>query len=105
MSKDTKVSNNIRVKPLGDRVLLQRTETAEEIKGGIIIPDSAKEKPLEAKVIALGTGKTDKDGKPVAFDVKVGDLVLIGKYSGTEVKVDDKEFVLLREEEILAIIG
>jgi chaperonin GroES len=95
----------VKVTPLGDRVLLQRPEAAEEVKGGIIIPDSAKEKPLEAKVVALGTGKTDKDGKPVAWDVKVGDTVLIGKYSGTEVKVDDEEYVLLREEEILAIVG
>jgi chaperonin GroES len=105
MSKDSKVSTNIRVKPLGDRVLIQRTDAGEEIKGGIIIPDSAKEKPQEAKVVALGTGKTDKDGKPVAWDVKIGDTVLIGKYSGTEVKLDDQEYVLLREEEILAVIG
>ncbi len=93
------------IRPLGDRVLIQRIEAAEEIKGGIIIPDSAKEKPLEAKVIALGTGKTDKDGKAVAFDVKVGDTVLIGKYAGTEVKVGDSAYLLLREEEILAIVG
>ncbi len=93
------------IRPLGDRVLIQRIEAAEEIKGGIIIPDSAKEKPLEAKVIALGTGKTDKDGKAVAFDVKVGDTVLIGKYAGTEVKVSDATYLLLREEEILAIVG
>ncbi|MDR1498251.1 MAG: co-chaperone GroES [Puniceicoccales bacterium] len=107
MSKETKttVGNDaVRVKPLGDRVLLQRFETGEEIKGGIIIPDSAKEKPQEAKVVALGTSKTDKDGKPVPFDVKIGDKVLIGKYSGTEVKVDDQDYVLLREEEILAVI-
>ncbi len=94
-----------RVKPLGDRVLLKRLEAAEEIKGGIIIPDSAKEKPQEAKVVALGTGKFDKDGKPVAFDVKVGDTVLIGKYAGTEVKIDDVTVILLREDEILAVIG
>ncbi|MDR2862369.1 MAG: co-chaperone GroES [Puniceicoccales bacterium] len=107
MSKEKNSSNTsaARVQPLGDRVLLQRTEVGEEIKGGIIIPDSAKEKPQEAKVVALGTGKTDKDGKSVAFDVKVGDTVLIGKYAGTEVKVDDKDYILLREEEILAIVG
>lgn len=93
------------VKPLGDRVLLQRLEEAEEVKGGIIIPDSAKEKPQEATVIALGTGKKDADGKSVAWDVKVGDKVLIGKYAGTEVKLDDHTFILLREEEILAVIG
>jgi chaperonin GroES len=107
MSKEKNSSNTsaVRVQPLGDRVLLQRTEVGEEIKGGIIIPDSAKEKPQEAKVIALGTGKTDKDGKAVAFDVKVGNVVLIGKYAGTEVKVDDKDYILLREDEILAIVG
>ena len=92
------------IKPLGDRVLLQRLEEAEEIKGGIIIPDSAKEKPQEATVVALGTGKVDKDGKSVAWDVKVGDKVLIGKYAGTEVKLNDEAYILLREEEILAVI-
>ncbi|MEY3110130.1 MAG: hypothetical protein RLY37_884 [Verrucomicrobiota bacterium] len=100
MAKNTKPS----VKPLGDRVLLQRIEEAEEIKGGIIIPDSAKEKPQEAKVIALGTGALDKDGKKVAFNVKVGDKVLVGKYAGSEVKLDEVIYLLLREEEILAII-
>ena len=100
MAKNTKPS----VKPLGDRVLLQRIEEAEEIKGGIIIPDSAKEKPQEAKVIALGTGALDKDGKKVSFNVKVGDKVLVGKYAGTEVKLDEVIYLLLREEEILAVI-
>lgn len=102
--KTTSKPSAVRVQPLGDRVLLQRSNVAEEVKGGIIIPDSAKEKPQEAQVIALGTGKTDKDGKPVAFDVNVGDSVLIGKYSGTEVKVGDEEYILLREEDILAIV-
>ena len=100
MAKNTKPS----VKPLGDRVLLQRIEEAEEIKGGIIIPDSAKEKPQEAKVIALGTGALDKDGKKVAFNVKVGDKVLVGKYAGSEVKLDEVIYLLLREEEILAVV-
>ena len=100
MAKNTKPS----VKPLGDRVLLQRIEEAEEIKGGIIIPDSAKEKPQEAKVIALGTGALDKDGKKIAFNVKIGDKVLVGKYAGSEVKLDEVIYLLLREEEILAII-
>ena len=100
MANNTKPS----VKPLGDRVLLQRIEEAEEIKGGIIIPASAKEKPQEAKVIALGTGALDKDGKKVAFNVKVGDKVLVGKYAGTEVKLDEVIYLLLREEEILAVI-
>lgn len=103
--KPSNKTNTVRVQPLGDRVLLQRSNAAEEVKGGIIIPDSAKEKPQEAKVVALGTGKTDKDGKTIAFDVKLGDIVLIGKYAGTEVKVDDIEYILLREEEILAIVG
>jgi len=100
MAKNTKIT----VKPLADRVLVQRIEEAEEIKGGIIIPDSAKEKPQEAKVIALGTGALDKDGKKVAFNVKVGDKVLVGKYAGSEVKLDEVIYLLLREEEILAII-
>lgn len=95
---------SVNIKPLGDRVLLKRCEAAEEIKGGIIIPDSAKEKPMEAKVVALGTGKIE-DGKKVDFNVEVGDKVLIGKYSGTEVKVDDEPYILVREEEILAILG
>lgn len=106
MAKETKsTKSEVRIKPLGDRVLIKRVESAEEVKGGIIIPDSAKEKPLEATVIALGTGKTDKDGKSVAFDVKVGDTVLIGKYAGTEVKVGSDAYLILREEEILAVIG
>ena len=100
MAKNTKPS----VKPLGDRVLLQRIEEAEEIKGGIIIPDSAKEKPQEAKVIALGTGRKDDDGKTVPFNVKVGDLVLISKYGGTEVKIDGESYLLVREDDILGII-
>lgn len=101
MAKHTKPN----VKPLGDRVLLQRlSEDTEEVKGGIIIPDTAKEKPQEATVIALGTGKVDKDGKSVAWDVKLGDTVLIGKYAGTEVKLNDEIYILLREEEILAVI-
>lgn len=104
MAKETK-SASVGIKPLGDRVLIKRIEASEEIKGGIIIPDSAKEKPLEAKVIALGTGKTDKDGKSVAFDVKVGDTVLIGKYAGSEVKIGSDIYLILREEEILAVLG
>ena len=108
MSKDKKekccCKCGVNVKPLGDRVLLKRCEAAEEIKGGIIIPDSAKEKPMEAKVVALGTGKVE-DGKKVEFNVEVGDKVLIGKYSGTEVKIDDVAYILVREDEILAVLG
>ena len=81
----------LKVKPLGDRVLVEAVEEQEVKQGGIIIPDSAKEKPSEAKVVALGTGKSDEDGKKVAFEVKVGDVVLVSKYGGTEIKVDGKE--------------
>jgi chaperonin GroES len=105
LPKHTLAKNNkITVKPLADRVLVQRIEEAEEIKGGIIIPDSAKEKPQEAKVVALGTGAVDKDGKKIPFSVKVGDKVLIGKYAGSEVKLNDEIYLLLREEEVLAVI-
>lgn len=94
----------VKVKPLGDRVLLEPVEVAEQVKGGIVIPDSAKEKPQEYKVVALGTGKTDDNGKKVAFDVKVGDLVLTNKYGGTEVKVEDKEYKLVSADDILAVL-
>ena len=92
------------IQPIGDRILVQPMEENEQVKGGIIIPDSAKEKPQNAKVIALGTGKTDKDGKKVPFEVKVGDIVLISKYGGTEVKLDGEKFTLLREDDVLGII-
>ena len=93
-----------KIKPLGDRVLVQPIEEAEQVKGGIIIPDSAKEKPQEAKVITLGTGKRDDEGKVTPFEVKVGDRVIIGKYGGTEVKIDDQKCLLVREDDILGII-
>jgi len=93
------------IKPLGDRVLIQAVETEEVVKGGIFIPDSAKEKPQEAKVVALGTGGHDKDGKEIPFEVKVGDLVLTSKYGGTEVKIDDVEYKILNQSDILAIVG
>ena len=95
----------LKVKPLGDRVLVEPVEEKEAKKGGIIIPDSAKEKPQESKVVALGTGKTDDDGKKVAFEVKVGDLVLTSKYGGTEIKIDGKEYKILNQDDILAIVG
>ena len=95
----------IKVKPLGDRVLVETVEEKEVIKGGIVIPDSAKEKPQEAKVVALGTGKKDDDGKIIPFEVKVGDIVLTAKYGGTEVKIDDKNYKLLSVSDILAIVG
>ena len=95
----------LKVKPLGDRVLVEAVEEQEVKQGGIIIPDSAKEKPSEAKVVALGTGKSDEDGKKVAFEVKVGDVVLVSKYGGTEIKVDGKELKILNSDDILAIVG
>ena len=92
-------------RPLHDRVLVRRIEADEKTSGGIIIPDSAKEKPQEAKVIALGTGKKGDDGKVTPFEVKVGDRVLISKYGGTEVKLDDKKYTLVREDDILGVIA
>jgi len=93
------------VKPLGDRVLLEICEKVEEKKGGIFLPDSAKEKPQEYTVVALGTGKTDDKGKKVPFDVAVGDIVLTSRYGGTEVKVADKEYKIVSMDDILAIVG
>ena len=94
----------MKVTPLQDRVLLKRLEEQEVKKGGIIIPDTAKEKPLEAEVIAVGNGRVTEDGKAIPLDVKKGDKVLIGKFSGTEVTIGDVEHVIVREEEILAKI-
>ncbi len=94
----------MKVKPLGDRVLLKRVEPQEVVKGGIIIPDTAKEKPLEAKVIYLGEGRKTNDGKTIGFEIKEGDTVLIGKYAGQEIKIDDETYLILREEDILAIV-
>ena len=96
---------NVNVKPLGDRVLLELCEVAEQIKGGIFIPDTAKEKPQEFRVVALGTGKTDDNGKKIPFDVKVDDIVLTSRYGGTEVKVDGKEYKVVNSDDILAIVG
>ena len=93
------------IKPLGERVLVEPIKEDEVNKGGIIIPDSAKERPQEGKVIAVGTGKVDDNGKIVPFNVKVGDVVLMPKYGGTEVKMDGKEYQIMREDDILAIIG
>ncbi|MFQ6037872.1 MAG: co-chaperone GroES [Candidatus Aminicenantales bacterium] len=94
----------MKVTPLHDRVLLKRLEEREQTKGGIIIPDTAKEKPQEAEVIAVGKGRVTEDGKVIPLDVKKGDKVLIGKFSGTEVTIDGEEHVIVREEEILAKI-
>ena len=95
----------MKVKPLYDRVLVKRIEEKEQKRGNIIIPDTAKEKPMEGKVIAVGSGKLNDDGKRIPLEVKVGDRVLFGKYAGTEIKIDDDEHVILREEEVLGIIG
>ena len=95
----------MKIKPLGERVLVEPLTESEVKKGGIIIPDSAKEKPQEGKVVAVGTGRVDDNGKKVPFNVKVGDTVLMPKYGGTEVKVGGKEYQIVREEDILAIIG
>jgi len=94
----------IKLKPLGDRVLVEPVEEKETKKGGIIIPDTAKEKPTEGIVRALGTGKTDDDGKKLPFEVKVGDRVLVSKYGGTEIKLDGKEFKILNSDDILGVI-
>ncbi len=94
----------MQVKPLYDRILVKRVDAKEEVRGGIIIPDSAKEKPLEAEVIAVGAGKMNEKGEPVALTVKVGDRILLGKYAGTEVKLNDVEHIILREDEVLAVI-
>jgi len=93
-----------KIRPLGDRVLIEPVEAKEQNKGGIIIPDTAKEKPMEGIVIAIGK-KTDKDGKEIAFDVKVGDRVLLPKYGGTEIKYNDKDYQLVREDDLLGVIG
>ncbi|MGD8817914.1 MAG: co-chaperone GroES [Acidobacteriota bacterium] len=101
----TKTKTKVKVRPLGDRVLVRRVEVTEEVRGGIIIPDTAKEKPMEAEVVAVGEGKRLDDGSRAPFEVKAGDTVLIGKYSGTEIKFDDDNYLILREDEILGIVG
>ena len=93
------------IQPLGDRVLVQAIEVKEEMRGGLYIPDAAKEKPMQAKVIALGTGKIDDKGNRVPFDVKVGDIVLTSKYGGSEIKFEDQEYTILNSSDILAVIA
>jgi len=92
------------VTPLGDRILAQRLESAEEVQGGIIIPDSAKEKPLEAKVVAVGAGRRGEDGERIPMELKAGDRILISKYGGTEVKLGGIEHLILREDDVLAVV-
>ena len=94
----------MKIRPLHDRILVKRMEEQEVRKGGIIIPDTAKEKPQEGKVIAVGNGKVNEDGKRISLDVKAGDKILFGKYSGNEVKIDEEEYVIMKEEDVLAIL-
>jgi len=94
----------MKIRPLQDRVIVKRLEEEEKTKGGIIIPDTAKEKPQEGKVIAVGKGKMSEEGKLIPLDVKVGDRILFGKYSGTEIKIEGEEHLIMREEDILGII-
>ena len=93
------------VKPLADRILVRRVDEAETRKGGIIIPDTAKEKPQEGEVVATGPGRITEDGKRLPLEVKKGDRILMGKYSGTAVKIEGEEFVILREDDVLAVVG
>ena len=93
------------VRPLADRLLVRRIEEQETKKGGIIIPDTAKEKPQEGEVIAVGPGRTTEDGKRIPLDVKKGDRILIGKYSGTDVKIDGTEYVIIREDDVLGVLS
>ena len=95
----------MKIRPLHDRLLIKRIDEEAKTKGGLIIPDTAREKPMEGKVIAVGTGRLEKDGKRIPLEVKVGDRVLFGKYAGTEIKIDDNDHVILREDEVLGIIG
>jgi chaperonin GroES len=95
----------LNVKPIGDRILVEPVEEKEVKKGGIIIPDTAKEKPQEGIIIALGTGKTNDDGKKIPFEVKKGDRVLVSKYGGTEIKIDGKEYKILSSDDILAVLS
>jgi len=94
----------MKIRPLQDRVIVKRIEEEEKSKGGIIIPDTAKEKPQEGRVIAVGKGKVDDNGKTIPMDVKVNDRVLFGKYSGTEINIDDEEHLIMREEDILGVV-
>jgi len=98
------MATKFKIRPLGDRVVVEPLEAEEKTKGGIILPDTAKEKPQEGKVVAIGKGKVNDKGEVIPMEVKVGDKVLYGKYSGTEVTVDNKQYIILREDDILAIV-
>jgi chaperonin GroES len=94
----------LNIRPLGDRILVEAVEEKAVNKGGIVIPDTAKEKPMESRVVALGTGKTDDNGKKVPFEMKKGDLLLVNKYGGTEIKLDGKEYKILNSDDVLAVL-
>ncbi|HOL22247.1 MAG TPA: co-chaperone GroES [bacterium] len=94
----------MKLRPLGDRIVIEPLEAEEKTKGGIILPDTAKEKPQEGKVVAVGKGKTDDSGKLIPMEVKVGDKILYGKYAGTEITIEGKEYIILREEDVLAVV-
>ena len=94
----------MKVQPLGDRLLVEVLKAKDKTKGGIVLPDTAKEKPQEAKVVAAGSGRVSEDGKKIALEVKKGDTILFGKYTGTEITVDDNEYLILKEEDVLAIV-
>ncbi len=95
----------VNIQPLGDRIVVKRSEEDEKKKGGIIIPDTAKEKPLQGEVVAAGPGRWGEDGKRIRLEVKAGDKILMGKYSGTEVKLNGEEYIIMREEDVLAIVS
>jgi chaperonin GroES len=97
-------ATKVTLRPLHDRILVERIEEGEQKIGGIIIPDTAKEKPQQGKVIAVGAGKADKDGKRIPLDVKAGDTILFGKYSGQEIKMDGNEYLIMREDEVLGVV-
>lgn len=97
-------ASETKLRPLHDRIVVRRKEAAERTASGLYIPDTAKEKPQQAEVVAVGDGKYDNDGKRIKLDVKKGDTILIGKYSGTEIKIDDVEYTILREDEVLAVV-
>jgi chaperonin GroES len=98
------MANKLSIRPLRDRIIVKRGEDIEQTKGGIIIPDSAKEKPQEAEVVAIGSGRIDDKGKVVPLDVKVGDKIIFPKYSGTEIKINDQDYLIIREEDVQAVV-
>ena len=97
-------ATKIKIQPLGDRLIIKAVEAKEIKRSGIIIPDTAKEKPQEGEVVAVGKGKLNEDGKLIPMEVKTGDIVLYGKYSGTEIKINDEEYIIMREEDVLGIV-